>query len=51
MNRKLVVRTLRSMGVPPKLLERLPHLTSDVEGLLVYGCQARGDAVLDSERV
>jgi predicted nucleotidyltransferase len=37
------------MGVPPSVLDDLPELPNDAEGLLVYGSQARGDAVPGSD--
>lgn len=37
------------MGIPATVLQGLPELPKDVEGLLVYGSQARGDAVPGSD--
>jgi hypothetical protein len=48
-NREQVVGALLAMGVPASVLNDFPQLTADVEGLLVYGSQARGDAVLGSD--
>ncbi|GAA4217685.1 nucleotidyltransferase domain-containing protein [Actinocatenispora rupis] len=44
-----VVRALLDMGVPPSILEDFPEVPSEVEGLMVYGSQARGDAVSGSD--
>jgi len=44
-----IVGALLAMGVPSSLLEDFPQLTAEVEGLMVYGSQARGDAVLGSD--
>jgi hypothetical protein len=44
-----VVYALAGMDVPPSVLEDFPELPAEVEGLLVYGSQARGDAVPDSD--
>jgi predicted nucleotidyltransferase len=44
-----VVSALLRMNVSPSLLENFPELPKGVEGLLVYGSQARGDAVLGSD--
>lgn len=47
--RDKVVSALRRKGVSPSVLEDFPNLPKDVEGLLVYGSQARGDAVPGSD--
>ena len=44
-----VVAALAGMDVSPSVLEDFPELPAEVEGLLVYGSQARGDAVPDSD--
>lgn len=44
-----VVEALLAMGVPPSVVEDFPELPADVEGLLVYGSRARGDAVPSSD--
>lgn len=44
-----VVQALLGMNVSPRILEDFPELPRGVEGLLVYGSQARGDAVPDSD--
>lgn len=44
-----VVSALLRMNVPPSVLEGFPELPMEVEGLLVYGSQARGDAVIGSD--
>jgi hypothetical protein len=43
------VGVLLGMGVPPTVLQGFPELPTEVEGLLVYGSQARGDAVPGSD--
>jgi predicted nucleotidyltransferase len=49
MNRSKLIAILRGMGVTRSVLDDLPQLPQDAEGLLVYGSQARGDAVADSD--
>jgi Nucleotidyltransferase domain len=44
-----VVGALLGMDVPYTVLKHLPDLPDEVDGLLVYGSQARGDAVPDSD--
>jgi hypothetical protein len=44
-----VVDTLLGLGVPPDILADFPNLPGDARGLLVYGSQARGDAVAGSD--
>jgi predicted nucleotidyltransferase len=44
-----VVSALLRMNVSPSFLEDFPELPTGVEGLLIYGSQARGDAVPDSD--
>jgi UTP:GlnB (protein PII) uridylyltransferase len=44
-----VVDALLAMGVSPSVLGDFPDLPADVEGLLVYGSQARGDVVPGSD--
>jgi predicted nucleotidyltransferase len=44
-----VVGTLLGMNIPPGILEDFPELPAEVEGLLLYGSQARGDAVPGSD--
>jgi len=44
-----VVSALLRMNVSPNVLEDFPELPGEVEGLLVYGSQARGDAVPGSD--
>ena len=41
--------TLREIGVPDALACQLPELPRDVQAILVYGSQARGDAVDGSD--
>jgi Nucleotidyltransferase domain len=48
-NRDDVVGALLGMDVSPSVLEDFPELPAEVEGLLVYGSQARGDAVPGSD--
>ncbi len=49
MIREDVVGALLAMDVSPSVLEDFPELPAEVEGLLVYGSQARGDAVPGSD--
>jgi hypothetical protein len=43
------VDALVALGIPPRVLADFPEVPDDVEGLLVYGSQARGDAVSGSD--
>lgn len=47
--REDTIGALLKLGVSPSILEDFPELPADVEGLLIYGSQARGDAVPDSD--
>ena len=49
MKRDDAVDALIALGVPPDVVADFPELPPDVEGLLVYGSQARGDAVPGSD--
>jgi len=44
-----VIDTLHGLGVPSDILADFPSLPADARGLLVYGSQARGDAVAGSD--
>jgi hypothetical protein len=44
-----VVRVLLGMGVAPNVLSGFPELPAKIEGLLVYGSQAREDSVPGSD--
>lgn len=44
-----VVAGLTAMGVPREMVVACPGLTSDAQGLLIYGSRARGDAVAGSD--
>ncbi|WP_410790982.1 nucleotidyltransferase domain-containing protein [Kribbella sp. C-35] len=44
-----IVTALLAMHVPPRLCEDFPDLPPDTEAVLIYGSQARGDAVPDSD--
>lgn len=44
-----IVDTLLQIGVPPDILAGFPSLPADARGLLIYGSQARGDAVAGSD--
>lgn len=44
-----VIDSLLKMGIPSQTLKHFPTLSTEVEGLLIYGSQARGDAVPDSD--
>lgn len=43
------ISALQELGISARSLQDLPPLPLDVEGLLVYGSQARGDAVPGSD--
>lgn len=43
------ISALLALGVPTGLLRDFPELPADIDGLLVYGSQARGDAVQGSD--
>lgn len=47
--RLTVLDALLKMNVPSELVREFPELPWDIQGLLVYGSQARGDAVADSD--
>lgn len=49
MIRDEVVDELLGMGVAPEVLSGFPDLPAELEGLLIYGSQARGDAVAGSD--
>lgn len=44
-----VIGALVGMGVSRDVLEHFPQLPAEIEGLLIYGSQARGDAVRGSD--
>ena len=44
-----VVNALLDIGVAPEALDAFPDLPVELEGLIVYGSQARGDAVAGSD--
>jgi predicted nucleotidyltransferase len=48
-NRDDAVAALTSLGIPTEIVADFPELPADAEGLLVYGSQARGDAVPGSD--
>jgi len=47
--REELAEALLRLGVPAGILVDFPNLPGDVRGLLVYGSQARGDAVAGSD--
>lgn len=49
MNNNDVINTLLEMGIPAHMLKDFPVLPTEVEGILIYGSQARGDAGPDSD--
>lgn len=49
MRRDEIIDVLGQLGVPATILRNFPELPKDVEGLLVYGSRARGDAVTGSD--
>lgn len=44
-----IASALLEIGVPHRIVADLPRLPSDIRGLLVYGSQARGDAIDTSD--
>lgn len=48
-NRAMTCDVLLGLGVPQYLVEAMPEIPNDVGGLLIYGSQARGDAVAGSD--
>lgn len=48
-SRAIALAALANLGVPDSVACDLPSLPDDVQGLLVYGSRARGDAVADSD--
>lgn len=44
-----LVRALRGMGIASNILGGFPELPAEIEGVLVYGSRARGDAVPGSD--
>jgi len=48
-SRAIALAALANLGVPDAVALDLPPLPDDVQGLLVYGSRARGDAVADSD--
>lgn len=49
MDQRAVKSALRSMRVPERIIGEFPSLPRDVQGVLVYGSRARGDALEDSD--
>ncbi|WP_420122381.1 nucleotidyltransferase domain-containing protein [Nakamurella sp.] len=49
MNHAELVANLQAGGVPLHILQDLPDLPIDADGLLIYGSRARGDAVPSSD--
>ena len=49
MKRKQLIPALLALGIPSGLLNDFPRLPPDIKGLLVYGSQARRDAVPGSD--
>jgi predicted nucleotidyltransferase len=48
-DRATALAALANLGVPDSVAADLPPLPADVQGLLVYGSHARGDAVAESD--
>jgi predicted nucleotidyltransferase len=48
-SRAIALAALANLGVPDSIACGLPPLPDDVQGLLIYGSHARGDAVADSD--
>lgn len=49
MNRDHLVASLERLGVPATAAAALPALPDDLDGLVLYGSQARGDAIESSD--
>lgn len=49
MTRDAIVAALSKLRISAAVLEQFPELPADVEGLLIYGSQARGDSVPESD--
>jgi predicted nucleotidyltransferase len=47
--REAIIAALRAMNIPANLADCFPEIPDGVEALLIYGSQARGDAVQDSD--
>jgi hypothetical protein len=48
-DRPQLLESLTRLAVPDELARRVPAMPSDISGLLIYGSQARGDAVPGSD--
>ena len=48
-DRKHVEDSLLAMGIPPTLITEFPDIGPEVEGILIYGSRARGDAIPGSD--
>lgn len=49
MNSAWAIQTLSAMGISAEILQDFPELPTDTTGVLLYGSQARGDAVPGSD--
>lgn len=49
MKHREIVSTLIREGVPPRIARQFPSLPESTLGLMIYGSQARGDAVVGSD--
>lgn len=49
MDRRDLVDSLRRLHIPAPTIRRLPRLSNDVQGILIYGSRARGDAIVGSD--
>lgn len=49
MDHDALLGKLAAIGVPDSIVAHLPELPNSVEGLMIYGSRARGDALPDSD--
>lgn len=49
MDRRELLEAMEGIELPVSVVRQFPRLPKDVEGLLIYGSRARGDAVDDSD--
>jgi len=49
MAQREILRALRELGVPSRLVRTFPRLPRDTDGVLIYGSRARGDSLDDSD--
>lgn len=49
MDKRELIDSMRHLGIPTLTIRRFPRLPNDVQGILIYGSRARGDAVAGSD--